>query len=303
MSALSSFSLYCSFISNVTKHILVYDLVNVAEIHNTSIQSSTLLTNSTLLQLSTLANAHEWALEYNATSTARSIAGMVLAAEITAYLNSTITSSGASKLGIQFGAYGSFGSFFGLANLTSQNPDFYGIVNYAASMVFELVTNATVESGEFPSSDDMSVRFLFSNGTADVEAPPIAYPLFGGTEELISWNDFVTEMAKISVGTEEEWCSVCQNTTGTCAQYVTSGGSNSSSSSSSGSGTTSDEKSGNGLSPAVNGVIGAMVTLAVVLGVEALVLLVGGFRIVRKSRVGGADGAVQTVDHAHAPKA
>lgn len=39
------------------------------------------------------------------------------------------------------------------------------------------------------------------------------------------------------------------------------------------------------MSAAVNGVIGAMVTLAVVLGLEALVLLLGGLRVVSKKRL------------------
>ena len=39
------------------------------------------------------------------------------------------------------------------------------------------------------------------------------------------------------------------------------------------------------MSKAVAGVIGAMVTLAVILGLEGLVLLVGGFRLVNKKRL------------------
>ena len=47
-----------------------------------------------------------------------------------------------------------------------------------------------------------------------------------------------------------------------------------------------------GMSTAVAGVVGAMVTLAVILGVEALVMLVAGLRLVsRKGRAGVGAGA------------
>lgn len=252
---------------------LVYDLINVAEIHNSSIPSSSVLTNDTLLQLRTLADTHEWGLAYNASDNARSVPGAQLAAEIVSYLNGTVTSGGKTKLGIQFGAYASFLSFFGLTNLPAANPDFYGVPDYASSMVFELFSNSASGSG-FPAASDLQVRFLFHNGTASSSSEPIAYPLFGGSDVSIPWTTFQSKMNQFAIGTTQQWCNVCGNTAGACAQYSTSNtasGSNGSSSA-----------SGNGLSPAVNGVIGAMVTLAVVLGVEALVMLLGGFKLARK---------------------
>jgi hypothetical protein len=147
-------------------------------------------------------------------------------------------------------------------------------------MTFELFTNAstTVSSADYPSADELYVRFLFSNGTASEDAEPTAYALFGHDQDVISWNDFTTGMNKFAIGSTERWCDVCSNTDGACAAYATndSGNGNASTASS------SKKESGNGLSPVVNGVIGAMVTLAVVLGLEALVLLVGGYRIVSK---------------------
>lgn len=117
----------------------------------------------------------------------------------------------------------------------------------------------------------------------------MVYPLFGGDRDVVSWNDFVEGMGKFAIGDTKDWCLACGNFTGTCAAYATDGGNG-----------VDDEKvksGGNGLSPAVNGVIGAMVTLAVVLGVEALVLLVGGMRVVSKKRLaeGAGNGAVEKV--------
>lgn len=194
-------------------------------------------------------------------------------------LNTTIVGKSKQPVGIQFGAYASFLSFFGLSQLPSVSEDFTAVVDYASSMTFELVTNATVTNTSYPSTDDISVRFMFSNGSAAAN-PLTAYPLFGQAETTLPWTNFVDEMGKFAVGDQETWCSQCGNTDGLCAASVTSSGSSPSNSASSSS-------SGGGISKAVAGVIGAMVTLAVILGIEALVLLVGGFRLVNKKRLGG----------------
>ncbi|KAI5254579.1 phosphoglycerate mutase-like protein [Aureobasidium subglaciale] len=262
----------------------IYDLIHVAEIHNATINSSDILTSDVLHQLQTLADTHEWGLAYNSSNDMRAVAGKVLAGEIVEFLNTTISSSGKSKFGVQFGAYATFASFFGLADLPSVNDMFYGITDYASSMTFELVTNAS--TSPFPSVEDISVRFLWHNGTANSSSTPTAYPLFGTDSELISWNDFVTNMDKFSISNTEAWCTACGNSTGTCAAYAPA----SSTSSGSNGATGEQKKSGSGLSPVVNGVIGAMVTLAVILGLEALVLAVGGLRVVSKKSL--AQGAV-----------
>ena len=68
-------------------------------------------------------------------------------------------------MNIQFGAYGGMQSFFGLADLISVDENFYGVPDYASTLTWELVTNATMSSGSWPSEDEISVRFLFHNGT------------------------------------------------------------------------------------------------------------------------------------------
>ena len=256
----------------------------MAEIHNASINSADLITDDVFSQLRTLADTHEWGLAYNSSDDARAIAGMTLGGEIVEFLNGTITGKGKQKIGIQFGAYGTFTSFFGLADLPVANPDFKGVSDYASSMVFELFTNSStaVSSTSYPAAEDLYVRFLFHNGTASNISEPIAYPLFGSGQETLSWDDFTTGMNKFSVSSTEQWCTACGNTTGTCAAYVPQGSDGSSSAS-----TSSTSQSGNGLSPVVNGVIGAMVTLAVVLGLEALILLIGGYRVVSKKALAG----------------
>lgn len=268
--------------SRETNLFLVFDLINVAEIHNATIQSDSVLSNDTLFQIRTLADSHEFGLAYNASEpgNARAMPGMQLAGEVLKFLNNTIKTNGTSKVGIQFGAYASFLSYFGLANLTTANGDFYGVPDYASSMVFELFTNGA-PSG-FPAVSDLQVRFLFHNGTASNSSEPTVYPLFGGSQTSIPWTTFNAKMNSIAVSTTEQWCHACGNTTGTCAAYAS--GSSSTSSTASGSGS---DKSGGGISKAVAGVIGAMVTLAVILGLEALILLFGGFRLVNKKNMAG----------------
>ncbi|KAF3053265.1 hypothetical protein E8E11_007368 [Didymella keratinophila] len=259
---------------------VVYDLINVAEIHNSSIPSSEVLTNETLKELLVLANQHEYGLAYNASDDMRAIAGMQLAGEILSYMNSTITSGGAKKLGIQFGAYATALSLFGLMDLPKVSDDFTGVIDYASSLVFELVTNASTDA--FPAAEDLSVRFLFHNGTASNASEPIAYPLFGGESELVSWNDFSSNLNKFGVSNSEQWCTKCGNSTGTCAAYAGSSGSGSAS---------TQQKSSGGISPAIGGVIGAMVTLAVILGSLAAFMLLGGFRLVSKKHLAGTGAA------------
>ncbi|KFZ16616.1 hypothetical protein V502_05006 [Pseudogymnoascus sp. VKM F-4520 (FW-2644)] len=256
----------------------IYDYIHVSKIHNSTIPSGDLLTDDVLHQLQTRANQHEFNLAYNISEPVRAIAGSTLAAEIVQQLNATITSKSASSLGVQFGAYNSFLSFFGLAQLPSVSDDFTGIVDYASAMVFELVTSATVTESSYPSTDQISVRFLFTNGSAAYN-PLTEYPLFGQSATSLPWNTFVSSMNKFAIGDKASWCSACGDTTGACAATSTSTDSSNSSAAGSGSG---------GISKAVAGVIGAMVTLAVLLGLATLVLLFGGLRVVSKKRLAGA---------------
>jgi len=207
-------------------------------------------------------------------------------------LNATIVGKSKQQVGIQFGAYASFLSFFGLAQLPAASENFTGIVDYASSMAFELITNATVSNTSYPSTSDISVRFLFSNGSAAAN-PLTAYPLFNQSSTVLTWTAFVDSMNKIAIGDQASWCSACGNTTGVCASTTTTSSSSNPSSTASVTGS-----NGSGMSLAVAGVIGAMVTLAVILGVEALIMLLGGFRLAKK-----ASGAAKTETAVPASKA
>lgn len=206
----------------------------------------------------------------------------MLAAQVVQGLDNTIKSQGKSKITIEFGAYGSFQSFFGLADLLTlpdSNDSFMGIPDYASTMTFELFT--TADASAFPAVEDLQVRFLFHNGTMDENSTLTAYPLFGQSSTELGWTEFQRGMNRFAVGGQEQWCQACGNSTGVCASVTAS-------SSSSGAGAAgSDSGSRGGISKVAAGIIGAMVTLAVVLGLQAAVMLVVGLRVVRKNRLAG----------------
>lgn len=230
-----------------------------------------------MAELRNLANIHEWNLAYNSSSPIRAIAGMVLAGQILNHFNHVISSHSAQpRLGIQFGAYATFLSFFGLTNLPAASPDFQSIVEYSSSISLELFTDVDdVDTASWPAEEDVKVRFLFANGTASENTPRV-FPLFGLGEDEIAWPIFVSEMQKFAVLNDQQWCAACGNTTGICAAYIDSASTISSN---------SDDSKSSTLSAPVAGVIGALVALATILGAEALFMMFGGFRIVKKGAI------------------
>ncbi|EER44436.1 conserved hypothetical protein [Histoplasma capsulatum var. duboisii H88] len=260
---------------------LVFDLLNVARIHNTtdSLPDDKLPSKETFTRLQDLANIYEFNLAYNATSPIRAVSGSLLAGEVLSSFNELIDTAGAkAKLSVQFGAYAIFLSFFGLTKLAETKPEFTGIPDYASSMAFELVTNATTSpSDPFPSRSDISVRFLFRNGSVVPNSPdtqPAAYPLFGQSKTLMPWSEFESNMKQIAISSEEEFCKACNATPERCA--AGSSADDGLNASSAGSG------SSGGLSRTEAGVVGAFVALAVILALQGLAFLFGGFRLVTK---------------------
>ena len=222
------------------------------------------MTDTQLALLKFLANTHEWSLAYNASEPIRAIAGSLLAGHILDALEPIVQGNpSAPKMNIQFGAYATFLSFFGLADLPAYDSiRFKSIVDYASSMVFELYRD---------NLGDVRVRFFFANGEAS-RVGLRQVPLFGQEVMNLAWPDFEAGMTKFAVRDRKAWCEACGETTGVCSLYDTL--SNGSPSSGNGS---------NGISTVVAGVIGAIVTLVVILGIQTLVMLLGGLKVVKKS--------------------
>jgi hypothetical protein len=169
-------------------------------------------------------------------------------------------------------------AFFALSNLaTGPSASLFTMLpQHGSVMSFELFSNAPESSNgststTFPSTDELFVRFLFRNGTSDTD-PIIEYPLFGrgNNEDTMSWVDFVQGMGDFSLNEVVDWCSGCSSVTLFC-EAIEADTSNSTS-------TTPSSNDPKSLSPAIGGVIGATVTLAVLL-LAALVLGLCGFRL------------------------
>ncbi|KAK0735332.1 histidine acid phosphatase [Apiosordaria backusii] len=245
----------------------IFDLINVARIHNSSSPTQD-ISDEQLFQLRTLADSAEFGYNYNLTQPARSIHAQTFSTAVLNQLNRTIASQGQQKLSLLSGSYDAFLAFFGLANLTSVNSNFYGLPDYASTMSFELFTLDTVTSFPEDAENDLRVRFLFRNGT---EGKLDSFPLFGTGEETLSWGEFAKEMKKRAIGSAEEWCSACGSSASFCAGYNKQEGVEAASA---GKG---------GMSNAVAGVVGAAVTLGVV-GMVGLV----AFVFIRRRRSGGS---------------
>ncbi|KAL2846660.1 histidine phosphatase superfamily [Aspergillus pseudoustus] len=261
----------------------IFDYLNVGSIHNTSNTP----TESQLQQAFLLANIEQYNLAFNTSEPIRAIAGSNLAAEMLMGLNETVTSKGEVKLHVEFGSYGTFLSYFGLAQLPAADVNFTGIPDYASSMVWELVTNSS--SDTFPETSEISVRFTFHNGTLTGDSTPSEHSLYGQSSAVIPWSTFVEQTEKIAVMTTEQFCEVCGNTDGQCASSSDSDSDSASADAAS--------KGDGGISRPVAGVIGAMVTLAVILGLQAAFLLLGGFRIAKKGSAGAATAAAEVAEN------
>jgi acid phosphatase len=167
-----------------------------------------------LHELFGLANVHEFNLAYNSSEENCAVEGMTLAGQVLTALNQTISLGGKSKLNIQFGAYTSFLSYFGHAGL-SANTEFTGMPDYASSMAWELVTNASGTG--IPPLSDISVRFMFHNGTSIVDSNKLpSFPIFGQSAVEIPWTQFVDQTNRFAILSQGQWRKSYGNNTGIC---------------------------------------------------------------------------------------
>lgn len=244
----------------------IFDLMNVASIHNQSLASN--ISNSDLTQLRYLADQWEWNYNFNASQTDRMMGGRTLAGGILQRMNETVSRRAQSnKFQLLSGSYDTFLMFFGLANLTTASDDFYGLPGYASTMAFELFTESGTAAAPaaFPAADSVNdtlrVRFLFRNGT-DAGTPLVSFPLFGSSESTLPYGTFVERMRSFAVTSSGQWCQACDATAVFCPSTDQA--------SSSPSGSSGSHR----LSNAAAGGIGAGVTLAVVAILAGLLFFV-----------------------------
>ena len=229
------------------------------------------------------------------------MAGKTLATRVLGQFQKIVASARQiPKLSLFFTEHEPFISFFALAELEFLDPSFYGLPAHGSAMAFELFSIGN--SSDFPTTEsDLWVRFHFHNGTdftndTTAGAALQAFPLFarGPSQTDMPWLDFEVMMSRIMTSLVIDWCAACNSSTLFCDAFDNANISI----------TVSLPGSGRGhTSPAVAGVIGAAVTLAVLATVLALAMWLGGvrFRRVPKSRksvLGGFKGGAKMASDA-----
>lgn len=158
------------------------------------------------------------------------------------------------------------------------DDDFRAIPPFASAMIFELFSTGRNET--FPQNeDDLWVRFYYHNGTEDFNGQLIAFPMFnnGPSNTDMKWLDFQNMFSRIMMNTIVDWCKTCSSPSMFCTgvdqdKILIS------------SPKTPSSRNSNAVSPAVGGVIGAVVTLAVAGLLFAIAMLAGGIRFHRVQR-------------------
>ncbi|ODH47824.1 hypothetical protein GX48_06090 [Paracoccidioides brasiliensis] len=217
------------------------------------------------------------------------VAGKTLSRYIVSSFENNIGTNGnGNKLALVFGRHEPMVAFAALAKLaTDRYPNFFGLPEHGASMVFELFsTGSSSPLGQYPSQNDLMVRFFLRNGSnpSGTEPPLTSYPLFGRPEGSpgIPYREFRSEMANIMLSVAG-WCQTCVSESVFCPSYLANFGR-------SGTGPSSRR-----LSSVVSGVIGAVVSLCVVGLLAGLASWLLGLRVRRtatrrRSDLGGFKG-------------
>ncbi|CAK1366075.1 unnamed protein product [Cercospora beticola] len=246
----------------------VFDLLNTAKSQNISSGVAYQISEQDLARAKWLADEWEWNMNYSPSQPLRSISGSTLLGGVLHQLTSVIEDNAATKFSLMTGSYDTFLALFGLMELPSQSSDFRGLPDYAASMVFELYSEA--DDAEFPErgtvDQDLRVRFLFRNGTD--EGDDLTSWRLGGLASVDDvggirfeqFKEMAEEKAVLSVG---DWCQRC----GSLAEFCVAA--NATMETQQQEQVTGGDSERDGLSAAAAGGIGAGVTLAVV-GLVAL---------------------------------
>jgi hypothetical protein len=277
----------------------IWDYLRFGFIHNTSIANH--ISEEALSRARALADELTFALNGNTSAFGstpgdqiRAIAGRTLATRIVEALYTNIDTNGQyDKMTLLFGSFEPMISFAALVGLPSeQNPQFYSIPDPGSSMVFELFSLSANDTGEYPGRSNLNVRFLFQNGSGD-GSQLTSYSLFGRdpSQNVMTFDEFVSGMETIWMPSVADWCDVCSSFSVFCPAFVGDMGG-----SSSGPTYPVGSSGRHGISPAVAGVIGAVVALVVAGILAAVLVLLGGLRVYRiktkgRSELGGFKGA------------
>lgn len=271
----------------------IYEFVNYMYSHNETVHDDLLLPTTTLPRLKSYATTLERAMNSKITSDDEdslnilyTIAGRTLAQQVAEQFIDNIDEAGVTtRLTLMFGSFRPLLSFFSLGGLVtranSETSEFSTIPEPGAAMVFELIGDDPDHPDSLPTFDKLSIRFYY-RATADEDEPFSRFSLFssGFDGASIPYSAFVDEMQSLGKN-PGEWCNICKPDLSWCNSYYP----------------TVAEHHSTSLNPALAGLIGAIVTTAV-LGLVCLALFfLFGFRLQRgppkerNSSLGGFKGA------------
>ncbi|KFY43822.1 hypothetical protein V495_03743, partial [Pseudogymnoascus sp. VKM F-4514 (FW-929)] len=198
---------------------LLYEYAAYAKVHNTTVTST--LPAASLARLRALASkrifnihgvnrggAGEEEKDNELQELIKPIAGRTLAEKVFYSLNAVTTSSRPGLLNLLFTSSAPFVGFAAVSGLAESDKRFRGVPEAGSMMVFEVFSYTPAEDG-LPRKEDLWVRFLYRNGTAE-GAKLVGYPLFGrGKSKMdMRFSEFETEMGAIGLGVGE-WCEAC----------------------------------------------------------------------------------------------
>jgi hypothetical protein len=249
--------------------------------HNESLYNNPSFTAADLDTLFNLASAQQWGFNTpDSTGTIRAMAGRTYASFVLQQFSHQVASNGSAEmLTLLFGSFEPMLAFFALSSLATgpSASRFNSLPLHGSTMTFELYSYAPEplsqnESIPFPDTSELWVRFLFRNGTGTSD-DLIEYSLFGrdNAETDMSYDDFVTDMGKFSLDDLVDWCLQCASGSLFCEALML----NYNSEIGTGSGSSKKAKA---LSAPVAGVIGATITIALMILVVAILALIG-FRL------------------------
>ncbi|KAI9928319.1 hypothetical protein ASPWEDRAFT_443121 [Aspergillus wentii DTO 134E9] len=216
-----------------------------------------------------------------ANASIRTVAGQTLAPRIlNAFKNNINNRGNGEKLSLVFGSSEPVVALASLMQLSSpKNGNFQSRLAAGASIVLELFSLEDEANPTYPDPSQLWVRFLLHNGTDD-STDFRSYALFGhGPSKVdIHYSEFEAEMENISMRSAEDWCLKCNSRAVFCSGLFSEHH--------------NQPASKKGISPAVGGVIGAVVTLVVLALAAVIGFLIYGFRTNRwrKPSLGGFKG-------------
>ncbi|KAF7547774.1 hypothetical protein G7046_g8904 [Stylonectria norvegica] len=269
--------------ANIWNAYAIYDYVNYMHVHNETVYENLKNASSKLFYLQSYATQMERAKNVNAngkgdddpTNVLHTIAGRTLANSVALqFLSNMRWGGGRDKLTLMFGSYEPILSFLFISGITDTarsivSGPFASMPQPGAAMIFEMYGENPDDPNQQPSFDDLSVRFLY-RASADADEAFVTYPLFDTNGTSLTYSAFINKMSYYAVDAEM-WCDICGPTPAPwCTGIQSSGGSKSS----------SDPNNGT-FSPAVAGIVGAVLTGALLLVVVGSLFAVGGWRFKR----------------------